>query len=141
MKLGASFGAAAEMATAGRYMAETSLEKVNILTLSILDCIQKTISLKEKEFVVRIDGQDVAHTFHSEINDLIKWAEFINKERMKEVANTGEDLEQDILEHERDPSYLLEEPESISEGSIAEPTDEEGEELKEKVKKVTKRKG
>ena len=60
---------------------------------------------------------------------------------MKEVADTGEDLEQDFLEEERDSSYIAQEgsSEQGSQESIVLPTDEEGEEVKAQKGKKTEK--
>ena len=79
--LSASFGPAVEMAQAGRYIGDRSLESVCTLTLSF---VQRKYHLKEKPYKFHIDGADVSHTLLSEVAQIKKLIEDINQIRVRE---------------------------------------------------------
>ena len=100
--LSASFGAAVEMAQAGRYMGDRSLESVCTLTLSFLEALRRKYHSKEKPYKFHIDGVDVSHTLLSEVSEIKKLTEDINQIRVRERE---EDDPEDSVTEEKDPSY------------------------------------
>ena len=100
--LSASFGAAVEMAQAGRYMGDRSLESVCTLTLSFLEALQRKYHSKEKPYKFHIDGADVSHTLLSEVSEIKKLTEDINQIRVRERE---EDDPEDSVTEEKDPTY------------------------------------
>ena len=121
LDLGSSFGAAGEMAMAGRYISDKSLETVSTLTLSFLDVFQQKYQSKEKPHKFDIDGAGISNTVLSEVAEIKQCLEEISVIRIREKKE--EDPEDSVAE-EKDPSYSPLKDDS-SGSSVISPSDSE----------------
>ena len=100
-----SFGSAAELATAGWYIGDESLKKVNCCTVAICELIQQRLHLRSEPLRVRIFGSDACESLVALIQEIEQSVVKVNEKIMKEVVEEYSDREQEFVEEEKDPSY------------------------------------
>ena len=100
-----SFGSAAELATAGWYIGDESLKKVNCCTVAICELIQQRLHPRSEPLKVRIFGSDACESLVALIQEIEQSVAKVNEKIMKEVVEEYSDREREFVEEEKDPSY------------------------------------
>ena len=104
-ELDVTFRRAHEIAAAAKVTGDTTLERVNSYTLSILDCMQRVYYPGASKLKPTADAQDICDSVLNEVNILNTWVSQVEPVRMREVVSESKEKEREYVAEEQDPSY------------------------------------
>ena len=104
-ELDVTFRRAHEIAAAAKITGDTTLERVNSYTLSVLDALQRLYYPDATSLKPTADASDIFDSVLNEVNVLNTWVSQIEPVRMQEVMLDSKQKELEYIREEEDPTY------------------------------------
>ena len=104
-ELDVTFRRAHEIAAAAKITSDTTLERVNSYTMSVLDALQRLHYPDATTLKSTADASDICDSVLNEVSILNTWVTLVEPVRMREVVSQRKEKELEFITEEQDPTY------------------------------------